>query len=123
MKYKKVMIIAVLVLLAVISFTKIAPWAADPETHRHSIEQTDEKIASVMTLSGGAAADVSCRRPRTSVQVHSGISACRPHRSVRCRAMTNWRSSEPFSPRHSRDGGNIFPSRMKSVQNTRQENH
>ena len=56
MKYKKVMIIAVLVLLAVISFTKIAPWAADPETHRHSIEQTDEKIASVMTLSGGAAA-------------------------------------------------------------------
>ena len=56
MNYKKVMIIAMLVLLAVISFTKIAPWAADPETHSHSIEQTDEKIASVMTLSGGAAA-------------------------------------------------------------------
>ena len=50
------MIIAMLVLLAVISFTKIAPWTADPETHSHSIEQTDEKIASVMTLSGGAAA-------------------------------------------------------------------
>ena len=56
MKYKKVMIVAVLVLLAVISFTKIAPWAAAPETHRHSIEQTDQKITSVMTLSGGAAA-------------------------------------------------------------------
>ncbi|MBQ8054256.1 MAG: hypothetical protein IJ198_10705 [Lachnospiraceae bacterium] len=56
MKYKRIMIVAVLMLLAVISFTKIAPWATDPETHKHSIEQTDEKISSVMALSGGAAA-------------------------------------------------------------------
>ena len=56
MNYKKLMLIAVLALVAVISFTKIAPFAADPENHKHTIEQTDERIASVMALSGGAAA-------------------------------------------------------------------
>ena len=50
------MIVVLLVLLGVISATRISPWAADPETHRYSIEKTDEKIAAVMTLSGGAAA-------------------------------------------------------------------
>ena len=53
---KKIMITALLFLFAVISFTMIAPRAADPANHRHSIEQTEDKIASVMTLSGGAAA-------------------------------------------------------------------
>ena len=56
MNYKKLMLIAVLALVAVISFNKIAPFAADPEKHKHTIEQTDERIASVMALSGGAAA-------------------------------------------------------------------
>lgn len=56
LNYKKLMIVALLALLAVISITKIAPAAADPANHKHSIEQTEEKIASVMTLSGGAAA-------------------------------------------------------------------
>ena len=56
MNWKKGMIIALLVLFAVISITKIAPWSADPANHKHSIEQTEEKIADVMTLSGGAAA-------------------------------------------------------------------
>ncbi len=56
MNYKKIMIVALLVLLAVGSFTMVAPRAADPANHRHSIEQTEEKISSVMTLSGGAAA-------------------------------------------------------------------
>lgn len=53
---KKIAIVAVLLLLAVISFTKIAPWAADPNTHTHTINQTDDKIATVIALSGGAAA-------------------------------------------------------------------
>lgn len=56
MNYKKIMIVALVLLVAVISFTKIAPAAADPANHKHSIEKTEEKIASVMTLSGGAAA-------------------------------------------------------------------
>lgn len=56
MNPKKAMIFALLVLLAVISATWIAPMAADPANHRHSIEKTEEKITSVMTLSGGAAA-------------------------------------------------------------------
>lgn len=56
MNPKKAMIFALLVLLAVISATRIAPIAADPANHRHSIEKTEEKITSVMTLSGGAAA-------------------------------------------------------------------
>lgn len=50
------MIVALVLLLGIISFTKIAPAAADPANHKHSIEKTEEKIASVMTLSGGAAA-------------------------------------------------------------------
>ncbi len=54
--YKRIMIIALFILLAVISITVAAPWAANPDNHRHTIEQTDEKIAAVMTLSGGAAA-------------------------------------------------------------------
>ncbi len=53
---KDIALIALLLLLAVVSITKIAPWAADPANHRHSIAQTDEKIGAVMTLSGGAAA-------------------------------------------------------------------
>ncbi len=53
---QKVTLIIVILLIAVISFTKVANWAADPNTHRHSIEQTDEKVKDVMTLSGGAAA-------------------------------------------------------------------
>ena len=56
MNIKKLSLVAVILLIAVISFTKIAPWAAEPDNHTHSIEQTDEKISTVMTLSGGAAA-------------------------------------------------------------------
>ena len=56
MNYKKIMLVALVLLVAIISFTKIAPAAADPANHKHTIEQTEEKIASIMTLSGGAAA-------------------------------------------------------------------
>ncbi|WP_026492200.1 hypothetical protein [Butyrivibrio sp. XPD2002] len=55
MNLKKATLIAFFLLIAVISFTKIAPWAGDPANHKHSIEQTDEKISTVMTLSAGAA--------------------------------------------------------------------
>ncbi len=53
---KKATIVAVLLLIGVISFTRIAPIAAAPENHVHSIEQTEDKIGKVMTLSGGSAA-------------------------------------------------------------------
>ncbi len=53
---KKVMTLAICVLVAVISFTKVAPWAASPELHTHSVQQTEDKIDTVMALSGGAAA-------------------------------------------------------------------
>ena len=53
---KKIMIVVLMLLVAVISVTRISPWAADPENHSYSIEKTNEKIAAVMTLSGGAAA-------------------------------------------------------------------
>ncbi len=55
MSLNKITAIAVILLIGVISFTRIAPWAAAPERHTHSIEQTDEKITTVMALSGGAA--------------------------------------------------------------------
>ncbi len=50
------MMVALLILVAAVSVTKVAPWAADPANHTHSIEQTDDKIQSVIALSGGAAA-------------------------------------------------------------------
>lgn len=56
MDLKKITIVVLLLMVAVISFTKVAPWAADPQNHVHSIDQTEEKISTVMTLSGGAAA-------------------------------------------------------------------
>ena len=56
MNLKKAAIISIILLVAVISFTRIAPWAASASTHPHSIEQTEDKIATVMTLSAGAAA-------------------------------------------------------------------
>jgi hypothetical protein len=55
MNLKKLSIIAVVLLIAVISFTIVAPWAADPLHHGNSITKTDDKITTVMTLSGGAA--------------------------------------------------------------------
>ena len=56
MNLKKITTIVILLLIAVISLTKIATTAANPANHKHSIEQTDAKIATVMKLSGGAAA-------------------------------------------------------------------
>lgn len=53
---RKLTIIAVFVLLAAFSVTVVSPWLANPENHKHTIEQTDEKIKAVMALSGGAAA-------------------------------------------------------------------
>ncbi len=53
---KKITMVVVLILIAVISITKVAPWAGDPENHVYTIQKTDEKISTVMTLSGGSAA-------------------------------------------------------------------
>jgi hypothetical protein len=55
MSLKKFALVAVVLLAAVISFTIIAPWAADPVNHTSTIEKTENKISAVMTLSGGAA--------------------------------------------------------------------
>ena len=55
MSLKKYTLVAVVLLAAVISFTVIAPMAADPANHVSSIEKTQNKISAVMTLSGGAA--------------------------------------------------------------------
>ena len=55
MSLKKFALVAVVLLAAVISFTIIAPWAANPENHVSTIEKTENKITAVMTLSGGAA--------------------------------------------------------------------
>ncbi|MBP3278177.1 MAG: hypothetical protein J6M44_04380 [Butyrivibrio sp.] len=55
MSLKKFALVAVVLLAAVISFTVIAPMAADPANHVSSIAKTQNKISAVMTLSGGAA--------------------------------------------------------------------
>jgi len=53
---KKITIIVVLALIAVISLTKVSKWASDVETHEYSIQQIDEKISTVLKLSAGSAA-------------------------------------------------------------------
>ena len=55
MNLKKTAKVAILLLIAVISITKVSPWATDTSNHLHSIEQTQEKISTVMTLSAGSA--------------------------------------------------------------------
>lgn len=56
MNLRKITLVALMLLLAVISFTVIAPWAGNALNHTHSIEQTDNKITTVMSLSAGSAA-------------------------------------------------------------------
>jgi hypothetical protein len=53
---KKITGILVLLLVAVLSITKLSDWASDPANHAHSIAQTEDNIATVMKLSAGAAA-------------------------------------------------------------------
>jgi hypothetical protein len=56
MNMKKMTCILVLILVAVLSVTKLSDWACDPANHEHSIAQTEDNIATVMKLSAGAAA-------------------------------------------------------------------
>jgi hypothetical protein len=54
MKMKKITWILVLVLVAVLSVTKVSGWASNPATHAYSIEQTERNISTVLKLSAGA---------------------------------------------------------------------
>ncbi|MBE5825717.1 MAG: hypothetical protein E7307_03680 [Butyrivibrio sp.] len=49
---KKAMIIALILLVAVVSVTVVAPWASSSKTHAGSIEQTENMTGDVLTLSG-----------------------------------------------------------------------
>ena len=46
--------IAILAVIAMVSFFRVADYAASPETHRQTIEALDEKKATVMKLTGAA---------------------------------------------------------------------
>lgn len=46
--------IAILAVVAMVSFFRVADYAASPETHRQTIEALDEKKATVMKLTGAA---------------------------------------------------------------------
>lgn len=52
----KVLFVLALILVALLSMSRIADWATNPETHTHSIEEIDEKIKTVMELTAGATA-------------------------------------------------------------------
>jgi hypothetical protein len=53
-KMKKITWILALVLVAVLSVTKVSGWASNPATHAYSIEQTERNISTVLKLSAGA---------------------------------------------------------------------
>lgn len=52
----KVLLVLALVLVAVLSMSKISDWATDTANHAHSISEIDEKITTVMELTAGATA-------------------------------------------------------------------
>jgi len=52
----KVLLVLALVLVAVLSMSKISDWATNPANHAHSISEIDEKITTVMELTAGATA-------------------------------------------------------------------
>ena len=52
--WKPWLIVAVLAVTALVSFYKVADYAASPETHRQTIEALEEKKATVMKLTGAA---------------------------------------------------------------------
>lgn len=52
---KKIALILVLVTIAVVSITKLAPWYTNVENHEKTIEQIDLEINKVMGLTAGAA--------------------------------------------------------------------
>ncbi len=53
---RKVLFVLALILVAVLSMSKLADWATDPANHTHSISEIDEKITTVMELTAGATA-------------------------------------------------------------------
>ena len=53
---KKIIAALCLILVAVLSFGKVAKWASDYSTQEHTITQTDSKIASVQALAAGSVA-------------------------------------------------------------------
>ena len=52
--WKPWLMVAVLAVTALVSFYKVADYAASPETHRQTIEALEEKKATVMKLTGAA---------------------------------------------------------------------
>lgn len=52
---RKIQIILLFVILALISVTKVAPYTTNPETHAAITNQIDEEIAAVLKLTAGAA--------------------------------------------------------------------
>lgn len=53
---KKIVFVLALILVSVLSMSKVSDWATDPANHSHSISEIDEKIITVMELTAGATA-------------------------------------------------------------------
>ena len=53
---KKIVFVLALILVSVLSMSKVSDWATNPANHSHSISEIDEKIITVMELTAGATA-------------------------------------------------------------------
>lgn len=51
---KKIPVVLIIVIIALLSVTRLTPYTTDPEMHKESIAQLDEEIESVLLLSAGA---------------------------------------------------------------------
>lgn len=56
MDKKKILIALALILVALLSMSKISDWATNPKTHEHSISELDDQITTVLELTAGATA-------------------------------------------------------------------
>lgn len=54
-KIRKVQIVLILIIVALISFTRVVPHSVNPEVHSATTEQIDKEIDSVLKLTAGAA--------------------------------------------------------------------
>lgn len=53
---KSAALVLLLVVISLVSITKITPWAVSPATHEHSVAAIDNKVTTVMELTAGATA-------------------------------------------------------------------
>ena len=68
--YKKIPLILAIIAVALASIVKLTPITTDVEMHKHSIEQIDKEVDSVLKLTAGATAASAVYHFYQMIRVH-----------------------------------------------------